>query len=140
MIDEAGAQAKGAVQRGIRDIDSPPRDNAPQDRGIVLRRFDIMEPKLRAQLLKPLQEWQPQGLVVYSADVDRVRKVRSSLPGIPIVSTTRLPAALIESAVGSDWSEIFQLCHRRFLSSGAVGMALFCAGNRTAAQAARSAA
>lgn len=110
---------------------------AEQGNDVVLRRFDVRDRQLQTNLLQPLQEWRPHGIVAYSGDVDRFRKIRQALPGVPIVATARLPETLAETVVGSDWSEILRMCHQRFVASGAKTMALFCCGNRTAAQAAR---
>ena len=110
---------------------------AEQEEGLLLHRFDGTEVDFKKRVIQPLRQWNPHGVIVYCGEVNAVRKLRKALPGIPLVATNRLPPALVETIVGSNWTEIITMCRNHFLARGVETMALFSVGNSSAVTSAR---
>lgn len=110
---------------------------AEQHPGLLVRRFESTETEFQKRVVLPMRQWKPDGVVVYSGEVEFVRKLRKALPGIPFVATTRLPQSLVDTVVGSNWEEIITHCHNHFLECGVETMALFSVGNLFAAKTSR---
>jgi LacI family transcriptional regulator len=110
---------------------------ADGESGLVVRRFESTEVDFQKRVSQPLRQWKPEGVVVYSGEPVQVGKLRKALTGIPFVATTRLPASLVDTTVGSNWEEVFTLCRDTFRDRGVPTMALFSVGNPVAAKSSR---
>jgi LacI family transcriptional regulator len=110
---------------------------AEQEEGLLLQRFDGTEIDFAKRVVQPLRQWNPDGAIIYSGEVDVVRKLRKALPSIPFVAANRLPPSLVQTIVGSNWTEIITMCRDHFLARGVETMALFSVGNSSAAKSAR---
>ena len=101
---------------------------ADMTEAVTLRHFSASAPDFERAVIRPLKEWAPQGVIIRMFDGKNLRRLRNSLPGIPIVSTLFAPPALVDVCVVTDITEVVRLACDHLRKHGVTSLALYFRG------------
>lgn len=94
---------------------------------ITLRRFEATDINdFQRDVVQPLREWDPHGVVVRLLNPEHLKQLRRQVPGVPFVSTMVSPPALVDSCVVTDIAEAINLARDHYRERGLPHLALFC--------------
>lgn len=92
---------------------------------VWIRQFDEQSHDFRRDVLKPLSEWKPHGVIVRMAELDRLRQLRNRFPSLPFVSMFLVPPELVQTVVAGNVIDSLTTCRDYFLHCGLSRIALF---------------
>jgi LacI family transcriptional regulator len=101
---------------------------AKQHPDVTLRAFDVMHPDFGLRELSRLKDWRPHGVVARLYDPEILRQLRSSLPGIPIVSASFALPECVDTCVVIDRANLLEMARDHFQKCGVPHIALFYCG------------
>lgn len=93
--------------------------------GVTLKSFDDEAQDFRRTVLPQLQAWRPQGLIIRTPVVERLKLLRRTFPGIPMVSTVALPEGLADVFIALDPFDLFTVTRHFFHKCGLAHVCLF---------------
>jgi LacI family transcriptional regulator len=100
--------------------------------GVVFRAFDRQTTDIIEDIFTPLLAWKPHGVLLLMYNQDLIEKLRSRLPGVPMVSGLNIPPGLADTVVTVDVEEIIAGAVEYFRSRGLQTVGLYFSGPRFA--------
>jgi AraC-like DNA-binding protein len=97
-----------------------------RDPRVWIRQFDEEAGDFRREVLTPLSEWKPHGVIVRMAELDRLRKLRNCFPSIPFVSMLLAPPEIVQTMVVGNLMDALTTCRDYFLHCGLSHVAIYC--------------
>lgn len=117
-------QAEESFAAAIRRADREP--------GVVFRAFDRQTESYAEDIIQSLLAWQPHGVLLLMYNQDLIEKLRSRLPGVPMVSALNVPPGLADTVVTVDMEEIIAGAVEHFRTRGVRTVGLYFSGPRFA--------
>ena len=93
---------------------------------VWIQRFDAEANDFRREVLTPLREWQPHGVIVRMCDPGRLRQLREQFPSQPFVSTLVALPGIANTVVVGDVMDAITKARDYFHHCGLPHMAMFC--------------
>jgi AraC-like DNA-binding protein len=93
---------------------------------ISIRKFDSNAAAFERDVLQPLAEWQPHGVIVHMADWDRLKTLRKRFPKVPFVSALNVPPDLADTRVVASGEDIFGKAMDYYHGLGVSQVVRFC--------------
>jgi LacI family transcriptional regulator len=75
---------------------------ADQSPNVWVRKFRAEAPDFQREVLAPLRQWRPHGLILRMDNEERLRQLRRQFPTLPFVSTVMTPPGLVNTVVASN--------------------------------------
>jgi LacI family transcriptional regulator len=92
---------------------------------VWIRKFDADTSDFKRDVLGPLRQWRPHGVIVRMWNWDRLGQVRREFPTLPVVATVMTPPELADTVVAASSTELIEKARDHFLKNGLAHIGLF---------------
>ena len=98
--------------------------------GVSLKFLHTPAADFQREVVRPLRQWRPHGLLAGLNDWREVKRLRRGFANIPLVVASCVPPGVAESSVEADMDEAMVLARDYFQQRGLAHLALYCSGPR----------
>lgn len=92
---------------------------------VWIRKFDTEVADFGRDVLRPLRQWRPHGVITRMWNWDRLKQVRREFPGLPVVAAAMTPPELTDTVVAACSTDLIEKAREYFLKCGITTLGLY---------------